>query len=63
MIISRTVVGLVFNMIRMGDYVAYAEILGDKIPEHTKRLEGYMQQELLANHTDRFVNKDNIIDK
>ena len=63
MIISRTVVGLVFNMIRMGDYVAYAEILGDKIPEHMKHLVGYMQQELLANHTDRFVNKDNIIDK
>ena len=55
MITSLIVVGLVFNMICMGDYVAYAGILGDKIPEHTKLLGVYTQQELLANHIDRFV--------
>ena len=56
MIISLIVVGLVYNMIHMEDCVAYVVIPGDKIPEHTKPLVVYMQQESLENLIGRLVN-------
>ena len=45
-----------YNMIHMEDCVAYVVIPGDKIPEHTKPLVVYMQQESLENLIGRLVN-------